>query len=37
MLHVIFVDNFPFAYCYGVMAAILLRERFLRDLDAISA
>ena len=28
MLHLIFVDNFVFAYCYGVLAALLLWGRF---------
>ena len=35
MMHMIFIDNFVFAYCYTVLAALLLRERFMRDLEAL--
>jgi hypothetical protein len=34
-MHMIFVDNFPFTYCYGVLFALMLRNRFLLDLDAL--
>jgi hypothetical protein len=34
-MHLIFVDYAPFAYCYAVLAALLLRERFMRDLEAM--
>ena len=37
MLHLIFVDNFPFAYCYGVLEALLACPRFMRDLDKLFA
>ena len=35
MLHIIVIDNFPFFYAYTVLAALLLRGRFLRDLEAL--
>ena len=35
VMHLIFVDYAPFAYCYGVLAALLLWKRFVRDLEAL--
>ena len=35
MLHIIVIDNFPFFYAYTVLAALLLHERFMRDLEAM--
>ena len=34
-MHLIFVDYAPFAYCYGILAALLLWKRFVRDLEAL--
>jgi hypothetical protein len=35
MMHMIFVDNFVFTYCYTVLAVLLLRERLMSDLEAL--
>ena len=37
MLHIIFVDNFPFAYAYSVLLVLVSWGRFRRDLDLLCA
>jgi hypothetical protein len=37
MLHIILVDNFPFAYAYTVLGALVLWDRFRRDWDSLCA
>ena len=37
MLHIIFVDNFPFAYAYTVLLVLVSWGRFRRDLDLLCA
>lgn len=34
-MHLIFVDYAPFAYAYSVLLALVLWNRFLRDLEAL--
>ncbi len=37
MMHIIFVDNFPFAYAYSVLLVLVSWGRFRRDLDLLYA
>jgi hypothetical protein len=33
LTHILAVDYFPFTYCSAVLAMLLLKDRFMADLD----